>query len=83
MFKLSQGEYIMPDKLENGYGKSPYIQQIFVYGDSLQDYLVCVIVPEFQEIEKWAKNAGLSYQNKEDLLKMEQFIIKLREELKD
>ena len=35
IFKLSQGEYIAPDKLEGAYSLSPYIQEIFVHGDSL------------------------------------------------
>jgi len=61
MFKLSQGEYIVPDKLENGYGKSPYMQQLMIYGDSLQDFLVSVVVPELSQAEKWAKEAGIAY----------------------
>jgi long-chain acyl-CoA synthetase len=35
IFKLAQGEYIAPDKIEQKLGQSPYIAQIFVYGDSL------------------------------------------------
>jgi long-chain acyl-CoA synthetase len=53
IFKLAQGEYIAPEKLENVYIQSPYIQQIFVHGDSLESYLVAIIVPDFHEIKKW------------------------------
>jgi long-chain acyl-CoA synthetase len=35
IFKLSQGEYIAPDKIENKIAQSGLVQQIFVYGDSL------------------------------------------------
>lgn len=35
IFKLSQGEYILPDKIENAIVHSHYVQQVFVYGDSL------------------------------------------------
>lgn len=37
IFKLSQGEYIAPEKLENKYVISNYIDQIMVYGDSLKN----------------------------------------------
>lgn len=50
IFKLSQGEYIAPEKLEQAYLKSPYIFQIFVYGDSLHDVLVAVIIPDKAQV---------------------------------
>ena len=34
IFKLSQGEYIAPDKLENIYSNSPWIMSAWVYGDA-------------------------------------------------
>ena len=34
IFKLSQGEYIAPEKLENIYIQSNYIMQAWVHGDS-------------------------------------------------
>lgn len=36
IFKLSQGEYIIPEKIENIYIRSQYISQVFVYGESLK-----------------------------------------------
>jgi len=49
---LSQGEYIAPEKLEQAYLKSPYIYQIFVYGDSLHDVLVAIIIPDKAMVQK-------------------------------
>ena len=69
IFKLSQGEYIIPDKLENKFTTSSYIQQIFVYGDSLQNNVVAVVIPEKHHLEKWAKENGVSDSNYEELLK--------------
>lgn len=36
IFKLSQGEYIVPEKIENIYTLSQYVNQVFVYGESLK-----------------------------------------------
>lgn len=37
IFKLSQGEYIVPEKIETIYAtKSQYVYQVFVYGESLK-----------------------------------------------
>lgn len=38
LFKLSQGEYISPEKLENVFNKSQFISQIFVTGESTRSY---------------------------------------------
>jgi long-chain acyl-CoA synthetase len=44
IFKLSQGEYIAPEKLENVYVQSEWILQVWVYGDSLRDFALAFVV---------------------------------------
>jgi len=58
IFKLAQGEYIAPEKIENVYLRSSLIAQIFVHGESLKSCLIAIVVPEQSAVEKWALGAG-------------------------
>ncbi|KAE9550027.1 hypothetical protein FO519_006755 [Halicephalobus sp. NKZ332] len=55
IFKLAQGEYVAPEKIENIYVRSPFVQQVFVDGSSLERFLIAIIVPEPTEVLKWYK----------------------------
>jgi len=46
IFKLSQGEYIIPAKLESIYSKSSFIQQIMIYGNPSMNNIIAIICPE-------------------------------------
>jgi len=46
IMKLAQGEYVALEKIENLFSSIPHIAQIYVHGDSLQAYLVAVVVPD-------------------------------------
>ncbi|KAA0709774.1 Long-chain-fatty-acid--CoA ligase 1 [Triplophysa tibetana] len=58
IFKLAQGEYIAPEKIENIYIRSEAIVQAFVHGDSLQACLVAILVPDPDFLPGWAKKRG-------------------------
>ena len=55
IYLIFQGEYVAPLKIENIYTNSSYVQQIYVDGDSLERFLIAVVVPEPAPLEKWYK----------------------------
>uniref|UniRef100_A0A672LQ14 long-chain-fatty-acid--CoA ligase n=1 Tax=Sinocyclocheilus grahami TaxID=75366 RepID=A0A672LQ14_SINGR len=59
IFKLAQGEYIAPEKIENIYIRSDPVAQVFVHGDSLQACLVGVVVPDPDFLPRWVKKRGI------------------------
>lgn len=61
IFKLSQGEYVVPEKLENKFCSHALIAQCFVFGDSLQNFLVSIVVPDKEQLIKYAKEAGIEF----------------------
>uniref|UniRef100_A0A8C1XU10 Arachidonate--CoA ligase n=1 Tax=Cyprinus carpio TaxID=7962 RepID=A0A8C1XU10_CYPCA len=86
IFKLAQGEYIAPEKIENIYIRSEAVAQTFVHGDSLQACLVAIIVPDPDFLPGWAKKRGIegSYEelckNKEVKKAILEDIVKLGKE---
>uniref|UniRef100_A0A8C1W6N2 Long-chain-fatty-acid--CoA ligase n=1 Tax=Cyprinus carpio TaxID=7962 RepID=A0A8C1W6N2_CYPCA len=58
IFKLAQGEYISPEKIESIYIRSEPVSQLYVHGDSLQSCLVGIIVPDPEVLPSWAQKKG-------------------------
>jgi fatty acid CoA ligase FadD9 len=52
ILKLAQGEFVSTTRLEEVFAaKSPFIQQVYLYGNSLRSYLLAVLVPEMRAVE--------------------------------
>lgn len=58
IFKLSQGEYIAPEKIEQTCLLSSPVAQVFLHGESLKSTLVAVIVPDEDQLDNWCKQKG-------------------------
>ncbi|XP_075390705.1 long-chain-fatty-acid--CoA ligase 5 [Tenrec ecaudatus] len=59
IFKLAQGEYIAPEKIENIYIRSRAVAQIFVHGDSLRSSLVGIVVPDADALPSFTAKLGI------------------------
>lgn len=55
IFKLSQGEFISPAKIEGVCQKSKFVDQIFVTGNSFQSSIVSIVVVNSGIMKEWVK----------------------------
>nr|WP_139825716.1 carboxylic acid reductase [Mycobacterium parmense] len=58
VLKLAQGEFVAVARLEAVFASAALIRQIFVYGNSERPYLLAVIVPTVEAMEKFGDDAG-------------------------
>ncbi|KAK9062743.1 hypothetical protein SSX86_019932 [Deinandra increscens subsp. villosa] len=59
IFKLSQGEYVAVENLENIYSLVPSVDAIWIYGNSFESFLVAVVNPNKEMLESWAAENGV------------------------
>ncbi|GMN43842.1 hypothetical protein TIFTF001_013030 [Ficus carica] len=59
IFKLAQGEYIAPEKVENVYAKCKFVSQCFIYADSLNSCLVAVVAVDPEVLKEWVASEGI------------------------
>ncbi|KAJ2718912.1 medium-chain fatty acid-CoA ligase faa2 [Coemansia sp. Benny D115] len=56
LFKLAQGEFIAPEKIENTCADHFITNEAFVYGDPLRSFLVAIIVPDASLLAMFLKS---------------------------
>ncbi|NXY71129.1 ACSL5 ligase, partial [Glareola pratincola] len=59
IFKLAQGEYIAPEKIENVYIRSAPVAQVFVHGECLRSFLIGIVVPDPETLPEFAAKLGV------------------------
>ncbi|KAF9600386.1 hypothetical protein IFM89_008621 [Coptis chinensis] len=60
IFKLSQGEYVAVENLENIYGLVSDIDSVWIYGNSFESFLIAVVNPNEQALKRWAEDHGIN-----------------------
>lgn len=59
LFKLAQGEYVAPERIETVLSRAPLVHQCFVWGDPLHSHLVAVVVPDPVVLRDWGRQHGV------------------------
>lgn len=73
IFKLSHGEYVAPDRLEQIYKTTSGIADIYVYGDSVKSALVAIANLAEADALRVAKDNGIEVSTLKDLITSKQF----------
>ncbi len=61
------GKNIAPQPVESQLKQSPWVDTAVLIGDR-RPFVVALIVPNFEELERWAKSKGIEHSGAEDLI---------------
>ena len=83
IFKLQQGEYISPEKIENIFSSCKYIENIFIYGETLKSYLIAIIYPKSSDVIQFLsqKNININKDNYKEFFDNKDLIAEIIHEL--
>ena len=68
LFKTSNGKYIAPQAIETLIANDKFIDMISIIGDDVK-FVRALVVPDYDAVEKWAKEHDIVYSTREELLK--------------
>jgi len=74
------GKNISPQNIENSLKGSRYIEQVAIIGDK-RKYLSALVVPAYEELEKWARKNEVKYESYDDLNNDDKVDLLLRGEI--
>ncbi|KAL7719648.1 Long-chain-fatty-acid--CoA ligase [Entamoeba marina] len=67
---LSQGEYIAVEPLEGIYETCDIINQIFIYGESTDNFIVAIVIVEPSQVKRLIEGSGMKCTNEEEAITM-------------
>jgi fatty acid CoA ligase FadD9 len=71
-YKMGNGEFLQPTRLEGIYTQHSLISQIFIHVDTARSYLIGVVVPHQQTLLNYAKSEGIQFKNYNELISKEE-----------
>jgi long-chain acyl-CoA synthetase len=82
LIKTAGGKYIAPQKIEGMVKRNKFVANAVLYGDR-RKYPIVMIVPNFDTLERWAKERNLSYGTRAELLELPDVHAKIEREVMD
>ena len=67
LMKTSGGKYIAPQMIETLLKEDYYFEQVATIGDNLK-YVSALIVPAFEPLENYARNQGITFSSRQELV---------------
>lgn len=80
LFKTSNGKYIAPQMIESKLLVDKYVSQIAIIADQ-RKFVSALIVPDFAELEEYAKECDIEYNTPEELCQNKHILKMLNERL--
>ena len=69
-FKLENGKYVFPAAIEEDIKLNHYVENAMIYGEG-REFNICVVIPDFAALDKWAEKNNLPKDHAELLKKDE------------
>ena len=80
LLKTAGGKYIAPQPIENTVRLNKFVASAVVLGD-LRKFPIILIVPNFENLERWAKERSLAYASHADLIRLADVKAKMEREV--
>ncbi|OZC05162.1 putative long-chain-fatty-acid CoA ligase 5 [Onchocerca flexuosa] len=78
LFKLAHADFVSPEQIENVYSQHPLVKQIFIYGSSMHEYLIAIVVVDAEKLY-----VDMRKSNKEAMFQLGTFSMKSQLSMKE
>ncbi len=80
LLKTAGGKYIAPQPIESMIKRSKYVANAVLYGDR-RKYPIVLVVPNFDSLERWARERSLGYGTRAELIELTDVKAKVEREV--
>jgi long-chain acyl-CoA synthetase len=80
LLKTAGGKYIAPQPIEGMVKRNKFVANAVLYGDR-RKFPIILVVPNFDNLERWAKERNLSYGSRAELLELADVQAKVEREV--